>query len=123
MSSAIRLVPNCRLPKLSVDCTALRTRSKPDTAQIFVSARIHFIRPLICDSILAAAKEEGYSVAVDAPFASALVPLASYRKDRRILSVMIEVNRRIYMNEHSGLKKQNFKQVCAAVGRLIVTAA
>jgi uncharacterized protein YsxB (DUF464 family) len=36
---------------------------------------------------------------------------------------MIEVNRRLYMNEHSGLKKQNFEQVCAAVGRLIVTAA
>jgi N-formylglutamate amidohydrolase len=50
---------------------------------------------------------ESYSVAVDAPFAGALVPLASYRKDRRIWSVMIEVNRRLYMDEHSGLKKQN----------------
>jgi len=39
------------------------------------------------------------------------------------LSVMIEVNRRVYMDEHSGLKKQDFEQVRAAVGRLCVTAA
>jgi hypothetical protein len=36
---------------------------------------------------------------------------------------MIEVNRRLYMDEHSGLKKPDFGQVCATVGRLIVIAA
>ncbi len=77
---------------------------------------------VIRDAIVAAVKEEGYSVTVDAPFSGALVPLSSYRKDRRILSVMIEVNRRLYMDEHSGLKKNDFDQVSAAVGRLIVTA-
>jgi N-formylglutamate amidohydrolase len=56
----------------------------------------------IRDAMVATAEEEGYSVSVDAPFAGALVPLSSYRKDRRILSVMIEVNRRLYMDEHSG---------------------
>ena len=83
-----------------------------------------FHTPLcVRDSIVAAAKQEGYSVAVDAPFAGALVPLASYRKESRILSVMIEVNRGLYMNEHSGLKKPDFEQVCTAAGRFIVTAA
>jgi N-formylglutamate deformylase len=77
----------------------------------------------IREAIVTAVKEKGYSITVDAPFAGALVPLSSYRKDHRILSVMIEVNRRVYMDEHSGLKKQDFEQVRAAVGRLIVTAA
>lgn len=79
--------------------------------------------PAICSAILSAAKEEGYSVAVDAPFAGALVPLASYRKDKRIMSVMIEVNRRLYMDEHSGSKAQNFEKVRAALEGFIVTAA
>jgi N-formylglutamate deformylase len=79
--------------------------------------------PAICSAIVSAAKEEGYSVAVDAPFAGALVPLASYRKDKRIMSVMIEVNRRLYMDEHSGSKAQNFEKVRAALGGFIVTAA
>ena len=51
---------------------------------------------LIRDAIAAATKEEGNSVVVDAPFAGALVPLASYRKDHRMLSVMIEINRHLY---------------------------
>jgi N-formylglutamate amidohydrolase len=75
------------------------------------------------DAIVAAVKEAGYSVTIDAPFAGAMVPLASYRTDRRILSVMIEVNRRLYMDEHSGLKNRAFEQVRAVVGQLIVTAA
>jgi hypothetical protein len=48
------------------------------------------------DAIVAAAQAEGYSVAaVDAPFSGALVPLTYYRKDRRIMSVMTEANRRL----------------------------
>jgi N-formylglutamate deformylase len=46
------------------------------------------------DAIASAAQADGYSVAVDTPFSGALVPLASWRTDRRIMSVMIEVNRR-----------------------------
>ena len=54
---------------------------------------------MIRDTMVTAVKEAGYSVAVDAPFAGALVPLSYYRKDDRVLSVMIEVNRRLYMDE------------------------
>jgi N-formylglutamate deformylase len=79
--------------------------------------------PAVLDAILVAIQAEGYSVAVDAPFGGTLVPLSSYRKDRRILSVMIEVNRRLYMDKDSGMKKHDFGRVSAVVGRLIVTAA
>jgi len=79
--------------------------------------------PSACGAIVAAVKEAGYSVTIDAPFSGALVPLASYRTDRRIWSVMIEVNRRLYMDEHSGLKNRAFEQVRGVVGRLIETAA
>jgi N-formylglutamate deformylase len=75
------------------------------------------------DAIVAAAEADGYSVAVDAPFSGALVPLSSYRKDHRILSVMIEVNRRLYMEEDSGKKKQGLGKVCATLGRLVMAAA
>jgi N-formylglutamate deformylase len=75
------------------------------------------------DVMVAAVKEAGYSVTIDAPFAGALVPPASYRTDRRICSVMIEVNRRLYMDEHTGLKNRTFKQVSIVVGQLIASAA
>jgi N-formylglutamate deformylase len=75
------------------------------------------------DGIVAAAEADGYSVAVDAPFSGALVPISSYRKDRRILSVMIEVNRRLYMDEKSGKKKHGLGKVCATLGSLVMAAA
>jgi N-formylglutamate amidohydrolase len=75
------------------------------------------------DSIQLAVKAANWSVAVDAPFAGALVPLAVYRKDRRFSSAMIEVNRRLYMDEQSGTKKTEFEKVRKVVGELIVRAA
>jgi N-formylglutamate amidohydrolase len=87
-------------------------------------AQIRFHTPAVVrDAIVAAIENEGYSVDVDAPFAGALVPLSSYRKDRRVLSVMIEVNRRLYMEERSGVKRHDFDKVRAAIGRIIVIAA
>ena len=70
----------------------------------------------LCDVIVAAVRDAGYSVAIDTPFAGALVPLKSYHKDRRILSVMIEVNRRVCMDENSGRANQQFEQVRATIG-------
>lgn len=74
------------------------------------------------DAIVAAAEADGYSVAIDAPFSGALVPLSSYRKDHRILSVMIEVNRRLYMEEDFGKKKHGLGRVRATLGRLVRAA-
>jgi N-formylglutamate amidohydrolase len=75
---------------------------------------------VIRDAIVAAVKETRYSVAVDAPFAGALVPLSCYQKDDRISSVMIEVNRRLYMDEQSGRRSPDLR---AAVGRLVEAVA
>src|SRR5262245_53706930 len=65
----------------------------------------------IRDAIVAAISKQGYSVTIDAPFAGALVPHRFYQKDQHILSLMIEVNRRLYMDEVSGFKNEDFKQV------------
>ena len=62
-------------------------------------------------------------MAVDVPFSGALVPLSAYRKDRRVLSVMIEINRSLYMDEHSGAKTEGFRKVSATLGRIITLAA
>jgi N-formylglutamate deformylase len=95
----------------------------PHRADICIGTDAFHTPLLIREAMIVAAEEEGYSVSVDAPFAGALVPLASYRNDRRILSVMIEVNRHLYMDEHSGQKNKDFGQVAAVLGRIIVTAA
>lgn len=115
---------------LIIDCHSFPSVALPyeldqtsERADIWIGTDQFHTPAAVRGAIAAAAQEEGYSVAVDAPFSGALVPLAAYRKDRRIMSVMIEVNRRLYMDENTGSKNQAFGNVCAAVGRLIVIAA
>ena len=93
-------------------------------------------RPDIClgtdeyhtpDELLIAAKAacdlEGLSVTVNRPFAGALVPMAFYRRDRRVSALMIEVNRKLYMNEHAGEKSTGFRDVQAKLTRIIRATA
>ena len=41
---------------------------------------------------------KGYKVAVDFPFNGALVPNSAYRRDRRVLALMVELRRDLYMD-------------------------
>jgi N-formylglutamate deformylase len=115
---------------LIIDCHSFASVALPyeldqtsDRADICIGMDAFHTPSVVRDAIVAAAEKEGYSVAVDAPFAGALVPLSSYQTDRRIFSVMIEVNRRRYMDELSGQKTRDFGTVRAAIGRLIMAAA
>jgi N-formylglutamate deformylase len=115
---------------LIIDCHSFPSVALPyeldqtsDRADICIGTDPFHTPALLREALVAAAGQEGYSVAVDAPFAGALVPLSFHRRDPRILSVMIEVNRRLYMDEHSGAKTAGFSKVQTAVGRLVVTAA
>ncbi len=47
-------------------------------------------------------RAEGFDVAINRPFAGALVPGSCYRKDRRVSALMVEVNRGLYVDESTG---------------------
>jgi N-formylglutamate amidohydrolase len=56
----------------------------------------------IRDSLLRLFQRDGYSVAVNHPFSGCIVPLPFYGKNRNVYSVMIELNRKLYMDEPTG---------------------
>lgn len=62
--------------------------------------------------------EEGLTVLIDEPFSGTIVPLKYYRKDKRVKSIMIEVNRKLYLNEKFG-KNENFNRVKTLIGNLL----
>lgn len=45
---------------------------------------------------------------VNAPFSGTLVPLSRYRKDARVSSIMVEVNKGLYMDERTGERLPSF---------------
>ncbi len=65
----------------------------------------------------------GWTVAVNRPFAGALVPIRFYGKDRRVRALMIEVNRRLYMDELTGEKLPGFTEVGEQVRRVVAALA
>lgn len=71
-------------------------------------------------------KSRGYSVAVDTPYAGTIVPLEFYRKEPSVVSIMIEINRRLYMDEHTCTRRprlaavgEDVREVCEELERCI----
>jgi len=50
------------------------------------------LRDLLCEKV----QEFGHTVKVNKPFAGAITPMKFYGKDKRVFSVMIETNRKLY---------------------------
>jgi len=65
-------------------------------------------------------EEMGFSVEINWPYAGSLVPMALYRKDHRVASIMIEVNRRLYMDEMTGAKTGRFDSIREQIRKLLV---
>ncbi len=65
-------------------------------------------------------KTRGYSTAINAPFSGTLVPMRFYQKDRRVSSIMIEINRGLYMNE-DGSRNDGFSSIQTDVQALLET--
>jgi N-formylglutamate amidohydrolase len=53
-------------------------------------------------------EEKGYKVDVNSPFKGTIVPLKFYKKENKVQSIMIEINRNIYMDEKTGKRTKRF---------------
>ncbi len=60
----------------------------------------------------------GYSVAINRPFAGCIVPSAFYKKDRRVMSIMIEINRRLYI-DHDINKTEGYQKIKKDIEELL----
>jgi len=52
-------------------------------------------------------EKHGFYVKINEPFSGTIVPLKFYEKEKRVTSVMIEINRKLYMDS-PGFKSKNF---------------
>jgi N-formylglutamate amidohydrolase len=66
-------------------------------------------------------RNRGYRVEVNRPFGGSLVPEKHYRRDNRVLSIMIEVNRGLYMDEVSGGRLAAFDAVASNLQQVLLT--
>ena len=63
-------------------------------------------------------RREGFSVSLNRPYGGSLVPLKYYQQDRRVSSIMIEVNRKLYMDS-DGTRGRAFKMTAKVIADLL----
>ncbi len=62
---------------------------------------------------------KGYSLGIDFPYCGSLVPLEYYRKDKRVKSIMLEVNRKLYLDETTNCKSPGYLRIKAVISEFI----
>jgi len=75
--------------------------------------------PSLVDALERAAQRIGWQVAVNSPFAGSYVPTKHFGVDARVSSVMIEVNRRLYLDEGTGERLDRFSEARDVVANLV----
>lgn len=53
----------------------------------------------------------GYSCGLDWPYSGTIVPMEYYKKNKNVYSIMLEVNRKLYLNEPTNEKSVEFEKI------------
>lgn len=56
-------------------------------------------------------EEKGYSLGVDKPYTGTMVPMDYYQKDKNVQSIMLEINRKLYLQEPSNEKSIQYQKI------------
>jgi N-formylglutamate deformylase len=55
--------------------------------------------------------ERGFSLGVDSPYSGSIVPMEYYQKNNKVQSMMLEINRKLYLNEPSNEKSIRYPEI------------
>lgn len=77
----------------------------------------------LVERVVTECERQGFSCFVNRPFSGALVPLKHFNKDKRVYALMIEVNRRLYMDEENGGRLDSFNLVAKKVNSIYRVAS
>ncbi len=67
------------------------------------------------DYLIATSKQffadRGYSLGVDWPYAGSIVPMKYYQQDSRVSSIMLEINRNLYLSDEGNTKSVQYDKI------------
>ncbi len=61
----------------------------------------------------------GYTLGVDWPYKGSIVPLEHYSKNKNVMTIMLEINRALYLNEPTNEKSEKYLEVKNITGEYI----
>ncbi|HEY0971320.1 MAG TPA: N-formylglutamate amidohydrolase [Gemmatimonadales bacterium] len=118
LTEAVEAVLLNRGTCLVIDCHSFASAplpyeldQSPDRPEICLGTDAFHTPSELVEVARRAFEEAGFSVALDRPFAGALVPLRYYQRAPRVRALMVEVNRGLYMDEATGARLEGFAGV------------
>ena len=111
-SGTVLLLDTHSFPSRPLPDELVQDRARPD---ICIGTDKFHTPTAVVDAFMAAFAVAGFSVALNTPFAGAIVPVEFYRTNPAVHSVMIEVNRVNFMDEWTGERLPCFDEVADRV--------
>lgn len=103
---------------LIVDCHSFSPEPLPyepdqdaERPDICIGTDDYHTAPELAEFAMHFFKSRGYSVDFNKPYDGTIVPLKYYRKDKSVQSIMIEVNRKLYLRPGTNEKSPMFKTI------------
>lgn len=53
----------------------------------------------------------GYSVGINWPYEGSIVPMEHYKKNKNVNSIMLEINRALYLKDPTNEKSENYLKI------------
>jgi N-formylglutamate amidohydrolase len=66
-------------------------------------------------------EKAGYTLGVDWPYRGSIVPIEYYKKNRSVATIMLEINRSLYLKEPTNQKSEKYEQIKEVVNDYIKT--
>lgn len=95
-------------PSSPLPCDLDQTPHRPD---ICIGTDVFHTPDWLQQAAVAAFSDLGWHVEVNRPYSGTIVPAGLYRVDQRVHSIMVEINRSLYMNEETSERSAEFGEV------------
>jgi N-formylglutamate amidohydrolase len=64
-------------------------------------------------------EKNSFTVEINNPYAGTMVPLNFYKKEKRLHSIMIEINRRLYLDDKYQIMEPKLQELCKTIDKLL----
>lgn len=95
----------------------------PNRCQICIGTDDYHTPAELIDWLKATFEQRGFFVGVNRPFSGTFVPTDFYQNNRNVASVMIEINRSLYMDEATGQRRPGFGGLQAELRQVLAELA
>lgn len=116
-TSSYSLIIDCHsFPSAPLPCEREQSQARPDFC---IGTDEYHTPDALLEEAEAALCEHKHRVKINRPYSGTLVPLEFYHKEPRVMSIMVEVNRSLYLDESTGSRTVGFERVRSQLSRML----